>query len=104
MKFYQTRFLKDAKIIAKDYNKKNLKKLMSKGEPKNLIEFLDKTIEDVYKIYISEEKDKIPEFNLKNDLSSIEEDMNEKGKNYKIKYKEYALDLISILNEPGKIK
>ena len=87
-----------------DYNKKNLKKLMSKGEPKNLIEFLDKTIEDVYKIYISEEKDKIPEFNLKNDLSSIEEDMNEKGENYKIKYKEYALDLISILNEPGKIK
>ena len=70
-----------------------------------MIEFLDKTIEDVYKIYISEEKDnKIPEFNLKNDLSSIEEDMNEKGENYKIKYKEYALDLISILNEPGKIK
>ena len=59
---------------------------MSKGEPKNLIEFLDKTIEDVYKIYISEEKDKIPEFNLKNDLSSIEEDMNEKGENYKIKW------------------
>ena len=88
----------------KDYNKKNLKKLINNGEPKNLIEFLDKTIEDVYKIYISEEKDKIPEFNLKNDLSSIEEDMNEKGENYKIKYKEYALDLISILNEPGKIK
>jgi hypothetical protein len=87
-----------------DYNKKNLKKLINNGEPKNLIEFLDKTIEDVYKIYISEEKDKIPEFNLKNDLSSIEEDMNEKGENYKIKYKEYALDLISILNEPGKIK
>ena len=87
-----------------DYNKKNLKKLMSKGEPKNLIEFLDKTIEDVYKIYISDEKDKIPEFNLENDLGSIKEDINEKGENYKIKYKEYALDLISILNEPGKIK
>ena len=77
---------------------------MSKGEPKNLIEFLDKTIEDVYKIYISDEKDKIPEFNLENDLGSIKEDINEKGENYKIKYKEYALDLISILNEPGKIK
>ena len=77
---------------------------MSKGEPKNLIEFLDKTIEDVYKIYISDEKDKIPEFNLENDLGSIKEDMNEKGENYKIKYKKYALDLISILNKPGKIK
>jgi hypothetical protein len=77
---------------------------MSKGEPKNLIEFLDKTIEDVYKIYISEEKDKIPEFNLENDLGSIKEDMNEKGENYKIKYKKYALDLISNLNKPGKIK
>jgi len=87
-----------------DYNKKNLKKLINNGEPKNLIEFLDKTIEDVYKIYISEEKDKISEFNLENDLTSIKEDMNEKGENYKIKYKEYALDLISILNEPGKLK
>ena len=88
----------------KDYNKKNIKKLINNGEPKNLIEFLDKTIEDVYRIYISEEKDKIPEFNLENDLTAIEEDMNEKGENYKIKYKQYALDLISILNEPGKIK
>ena len=88
----------------KDYNKKNIKKLINNGEPKNLIEFLDKTIEDVYRIYISEEKDKIPEFNLENDLTLIEEDINEKGENYKIKYKEYALDLISILNEPGKIK
>ena len=88
----------------KDYNKKNLKKLINNGEPKNLIEFLEKTIEDVYKIYISAEKDKIPEFNLENDLISIEEDLNEKGENYKIKYKEYALDLISILNEPGKVK
>ena len=88
----------------KDYNKKNIKKLINNGEPKNLIEFLDKTIEDVYRIYISEEKDKIPEFNLENDLMSIEEDINEKGENYKIKYKEYALDLISILKEPGKLK
>ena len=88
----------------KDYNKKNIKKLINNGEPKNLIEFLDKTIEDVYRIYISKEKDKIPEFNLENDLTLIEEDINEKGENYKIKYKEYALDLITILNEPGKIK
>ena len=88
----------------KDYNKKNIKKLINNGEPKNLIEFLDKTIEDVYRIYISDEKDKIPEFNLENDLTLIEEDINEKGENYKIKYKEYALDLITILNEPEKIK
>ena len=87
-----------------DYNERNIKKLIKNGEPKNLIEFLDKTIEDVYKLYISEGKDKIPEFNLENDLVEIEEDINERGENYKIKYKEYALDLISILNEPGKLK
>ena len=87
-----------------DYNERNIKKLLNKGEPKNLIEFLGKTIEDVYKLYISEGKDKIPEFNLENDLIKIEEDINEKGLNYKMKYKEYALDLISILNEPGKLK
>ena len=73
----------------KDYNRKNIKKLINNGEPKNLIEFLDKTIEDVYRIYISEEKDKIPEFNLENDLTSIDK---EKGENYEIKYKDYALD------------
>ena len=87
-----------------DYNERNIKKLLNKGEPKNLIEFLGKTIEDVYKLYISEGKDKIPEFNLESDLIKIEEDINEIGVNYKMKYKEYALDLISILNEPGKLK
>ena len=87
-----------------DYNERNIKKLLNKGEPKNLIEFLGKTIEDVYKLYISEGKDKIPEFNLENDLIKIEEDKNKKGVNYKMKYKENALDLISILNEPGKLK
>ena len=87
-----------------DYNERNIKKLLNKGEPKNLIEFLGKTIEDVYKLYICEGNDKIPEFNLENDLNKIEEDINEKGVNYKMKYKEYALDLISILNEPGKLK
>ena len=87
-----------------DYNEKNIRKLINNGEPKNLIEFLGKTIEDVYKLYISEGKDKIPEFNLENDLIEIKEDINERGENYKIKYKEYALDLISILKEPGKLK
>ena len=87
-----------------DYNEKNIRKLINNGEPKNLIEFLGKTIEDVYKLYISEGKDKIPEFNLENDLIEIKEDINERGENYKIKYKEYALDLISILNEPRKLK
>ena len=51
-----------------DYNEKNIRKLINNGEPKNLIEFLGKTIEDVYKLYISEEKDKIQEFNLENYL------------------------------------
>ena len=96
MKFYQILYLKDAKITIRIIIWK-----ISNGEPKNLIEFLDKTIEDIYRIYINEEKDKIPEFNLENDLTAIKE---EKGENYKIKYKEYALDLISIINEPGEIK
>ena len=96
--------LKDVRINKIDYNERNIKKLIKNGEPKNLIEFLGKTIEDVYKLYISEGKDKIPEFNLENDLVEIKEDINERGENYKIKYKEYASDLISILNEPGKLK
>lgn len=55
-------------------------------------------------IYIGLNGDKIPEFNLENDLEKINDEISEKGESYKYKYREYALELISILNEPGKIK
>lgn len=87
-----------------NYNKKNIRKLINNGEYKKLIKFLNQTVEDVYNIYIGLNGDKIPEFNLENDLEKINDEISEKGESYKYKYREYALELISILNEPGKIK
>ena len=87
-----------------NYNKKNIKKPINTGQPKYLIKFLNLTMEEIYKIYISTNETRISEFNLENDLEKIKDDINEKGESYKQKYKEFALDLISIFNEPGKIK
>ena len=60
-----------------------------------MIKFLNQTVEDVYNIYIGLNGDKIP-------VEKINDEISEKGESYK--YREYALELISILNEPGKIK
>ena len=80
------------------YNKKNIEKLMEEGEPKHLVDFINKTVEDAYEIYIREEADKIPEFNIENDLSKIQDEKNEKGESYKAKYKIIAKEFLKIIN------
>ena len=68
-----------------NYNEINMKKLMEKDEQKGLIDFLNKTIEEAYDVYIREDESKFPEFNLEKDLAKIE-DENENGVSYKKKY------------------
>ena len=80
------------------YNKKNIEKLMEEGEPKHLVDFINKIVEEAYEIYIREEEDKIPEFNFENDLSKIQEEKNEKGESYKAKYKNIAKEFLKIIN------
>ena len=80
------------------YNKKNIEKLMEEGEPKHLVDFINKTVEEAYEIYIREEEDKIPEFNFENDLSKIQDEKNEKGESYKAKYKNIAKEFLKIIN------
>ena len=70
-----------------NYNKKNIEKLIEEGEPKNLVDFISKTMEDTYEIYIREGEDKIQEFNFENDLCKIKDEINGKGESYKEKYK-----------------
>jgi len=80
------------------YNKKNIEKLMEEGEPKHLVDFINKTVEEAYEIYIREEEDKIPEFNFENDLNKIQDEKNEKGESYKAKYKNIAKEFLKIIN------
>ena len=81
-----------------NYNKKNIEKLIEEGEPKNLVDFISKTMEDTYEIYIREGENKIQEFNFENDLCKIKDEINGKGESYKEKYKNIAKDLLKIIN------
>jgi hypothetical protein len=81
-----------------NYNKINIEKLIEEGEPKHLVDFINKTVEDAYEIYIREEEDKIPEFNFENDLNKIQDEKNEKGESYKAKYKNIAKEFLKIIN------
>ena len=78
------------KKINKNYNRNNIDKLYEEDKEKDIIELMNKTLEEVYKIYIS---NKIPEFNLYNDLNEIKEKENE-GNAYIDKFKKIALELI----------
>ena len=81
-----------------NYNKINIEKLIEEGEPKHLVDFINKTVEDAYEIYIREEEDKIPEFNFENDLNKIRDEKNGKGESYKAKYKNIAKEFLKIIN------
>ena len=81
-----------------NYNKINIEKLIEEGEPKHLVDFINKTVEDAYEIYIREEEDKIPDFNFENDLNTIQDEINEKGESYKEKYKNIAKEFLKIIN------
>ena len=74
-----------------NYNKVNIKKLMEKGEPKELVDFLNLTVQDAYTIYIREGKDKITEFNYQNFVNEIEiVEINCKGECYRDKFRTTA--------------
>jgi len=77
--------------INENYNKDNIKKLMEKGEPKELVDFLNLAVQDAYTIYIREGKDKIPEFNYQNYVNKIKKDeINGKGECYRDKFRTNA--------------
>ena len=78
------------KKINKNYNRNNIDKLYEEDKEKDIIKLMNETLEEVFKIYIS---NKIPEFNLYNDLNEIKEKENE-GNAYIDKFKKIALELI----------
>ena len=75
--------------LDKKYNKKNIDILIQKNEAKEIIKLLNKTLKEVYEIYINNE---IPEFSLAHDLNIIEK---KEGNYYKNRYEKIALKLIA---------
>ena len=73
----------------KKYNKKNIDILIQKNEAKEIIQLLNKTLKEVYEIYINKE---IPEFSLARDLNILEK---KEGNYYKNRYEKIALKLIA---------
>ena len=98
--FYSSNLGGHFKRVNKDYNKHNIEILIQKNKAKDIIELLNKTLEDVYEKYISKE---IPEFNLYNDLNEIKEKENE-GNDYIDRYEKIALKLITTYKNGEIIK
>ena len=72
-------------IKNKDNNKNNIKALYQQNKAKEIIELLDKTIEEAFEIYISND---ISGFSLKHDLKNIEKNEgSEYANNFEIKAK-----------------
>ena len=86
------------KRYPKNYNIKQIDMLIKNNEAKDIISILNKSVKDMYEIYISDDK-KIDEFHIDNDLIKIEK---RNGKSYSNEYKKRALNLINILNKRGR--
>ena len=72
--------------------------LIKNNEAKDIISILNKSVKDMYEIYISQNKT-FEEFHIDNDLIKIEK---RNGKCYAKEYKKIALNLINILNKKGR--
>ena len=72
--------------------------IIEENEAKEVINILNKTIKDTYLIYIGK-NNKIPGFNLDNDLLSIEQ---RNGEEYTKIYKNIAMNMIEILCKKGR--
>ena len=69
---------------------------MKKNKAKEVINLLNKTLKEMYEIYISENDNiKIPEYHLENDLIQIE---IKNGKEYAQEYKKKAMNLVQIIS------
>ena len=80
----------------KNHNKEQIENLISKNKAKEVIKLLNKTLKQMYEIYISDNNDiKIPEYHLEYDLIQIEA---KNGKEYAQEYKAKAMNLIQIIS------
>lgn len=78
----------------KNYNKEQIEKLYEKNKAKNVINILDKSLKEMYRIYIMENNG-MKEYNLKYDLIQIEQ---KNGKEYAQEYNKKAMEFLSLFD------
>ena len=78
----------------KNYNKEQIEKLYEKNKAKNVINILDKSLKEMYRIYIMENNG-MKEYNLKYDLIQIEQ---KNGKEYAQEYIKKAMDFLNLFD------
>ena len=78
----------------KNYNKEQIEKLYEKNKAKNVINILDKSLKEMYRIYIMENNG-MKEYNLKYDLIQIE---HKNGKEYAQEYNKKAMDFLNLFD------
>ena len=78
----------------KNYNKEQIEKLYEKNKAKNVINILDKSLKEMYRIYIMENNG-MKEYNLKYDLIKKKK---KNGKEYAQEYNKKALDFLNLFD------
>lgn len=87
----------------KNYNKIQIETLIEKNKAKDVISLLNKSLKDMYEIYISNDSNiKFEGYNLENDLEQI---ILKNGEEYASKYRTTAINLLDIIdNKKKKVK
>ena len=87
----------------KNYNKIQIETLIEKNKAKEVISLLNKSLKDMYEIYISNDSNiKFEGYNLENDLEQI---ILKNGQEYASKYRTTAINLLDIIdNKKKKVK
>lgn len=84
----------------KNYNKIQIDTLIEKNKAKDVINLLNKRLEEMYEIYITNDNNKkIGGYHLENDLEQIK---LKNGEDYAKMYKETAINLLDIINNKRK--
>ena len=84
----------------KNYNKIQIDNLIEKNKAKEVINLLNKRLEEIYEIYITNDTNKkIEGYHLETDLEQIK---LKNGEDYAQMYKETALNLLDIINNKRK--
>ena len=78
----------------KNYNKEQIEKLYEKNKAKDVINILNKSLKEMYRIYIMENNG-MKEYNLKYDLIQIEQ---KNGKEYAQEYNKKAMDFLNLFD------
>ena len=78
----------------KNYNKEQIEKLYEKNKAKDVINILNKSLKEMYRIYIMENNE-MNGYNLKYDLIQIEQ---KNGKEYAQEYNKKALEFLSLFD------